>query len=64
MQYLTKEISNMEDEVKTETTETPVEPNTTEAVQTDTPPKTFEIPTEAQELVGEIKLSQIPMLKQ
>ena len=60
MQYLTKEISNMEDEVKTETTETPVEPNTTEAVQTDTPPKTFEIPTEAQELVGEGKKYQSP----
>jgi len=50
----------MEDEVKTETTETPVEPSTTEAVQTDTPPKAFEIPTEAQELVGEGKKYQSP----
>jgi len=50
----------MEEKVKTETTETPVEPKTTEAVQTDTPPKAFEIPTEAQELVGEGKKYQSP----
>jgi hypothetical protein len=42
----------MEDEVKLET---PVESQTTEAVQTDTAPKVFEIPTEAQDLVGEGK---------
>ena len=48
------------DEVKTETTETPVEQSTNEAVQTDTPPKAFEIPTEAQELVGEGKKYQSP----
>ena len=48
------------DEVKTETTETPVEQSTNEAVQTDTAPKAFEIPTEAQELVGEGKKYQSP----
>ena len=42
----------MEDEVKLEI---PVEPQTTETVQTDTTPKVFEIPTEAQDLVGEGK---------
>ena len=47
----------MEDEVKTET---PVEQSTNEAVQTDTAPKAFEIPTEAQELVGEGKKYQSP----
>ena len=48
------------DEVTTETTETPVEQSTNEAVQTDTAPKAFEIPTEAQELVGEGKKYQSP----
>ena len=48
------------DETKTETTETPVEQSTNEAVQTDTAPKAFEIPTEAQELVGEGKKYQSP----
>tara|TARA_R100000541_G_scaffold15183_2_gene24614 strand:+ start:366 stop:1070 length:705 start_codon:yes stop_codon:yes gene_type:complete len=42
------------------TTETPVEQSTNEAVQTDTAPKAFEIPTEAQELVGEGKKYQSP----
>lgn len=50
----------MVDEVKTETTETPVEQPTQEAVQQDTAPKAFEIPTEAQELVGEGKKYQSP----
>jgi len=50
----------MNDEVATPVTETPVEPNTTEAVQQDTTPKAFEIPTEVQELVGEGKKYQSP----
>ena len=50
----------MNDEVKTETTETPVEQSTNEAPQQDTAPKAFEIPTEAQELVGEGKKYQSP----
>ena len=50
----------MNDEVKTETTETPVQEPTKETVQQDTQPKTFEIPTEAQELVGEGKKYQSP----
>ena len=43
-----------------EATEQPVEQSTNEAVQTDTAPKAFEIPTEAQELVGEGKKYQSP----
>lgn len=50
----------MNDEVKTETTETPVQEPTKETVQQDTQPKAFEIPTEAQELVGEGKKYQSP----
>lgn len=50
----------MNDEVKTETTETPVQEPTQETVQQDTQPKAFEIPTEAQELVGEGKKYQSP----
>lgn len=50
----------MEEEVKTETTETPVEQSTNEAVQQDTTPKAFEIPTEVQELVGEGRKYQSP----
>tara|TARA_R110001599_G_scaffold169362_1_gene359309 strand:+ start:4650 stop:5351 length:702 start_codon:yes stop_codon:yes gene_type:complete len=45
----------MNDEVKE-----PVQEPTQETVQTDTPPKAFEIPTEAQELVGEGKKYQSP----
>ena len=50
----------MNDEVKTETTETPVQEPTQETVQTDTQPKTFEIPTEAQDVIGEGKKYQSP----
>ena len=50
----------MNDEVKTETTETPVQEPTQETVQTDTQPKAFEIPTEAQAFVGEGKKYQSP----
>ncbi|WBF78164.1 scaffold protein [Methylophilales phage MEP402] len=57
---MTKGESNMNDEVKTETTETPVQEPTQETVQQDTQPKAFEIPTEAQELVGEGKKYQSP----
>ena len=48
------------DEVKTETTETPVQEPTQETVQQDTQPKAFEIPTEAQEVIGEGKKYQSP----
>lgn len=41
-------------------TEQPVEQSTNEAVQQDTAPKTFEIPTEVQELVGEGKKYRSP----
>ena len=47
-------------ENETQATEQPVEQSTNEAVQTDTAPKAFEIPTEAQELVGEGKKYQSP----
>jgi len=50
----------MNDEVSTETTETPVQEPTQETVQTDTQPKAFEIPTEAQEVIGEGKKYQSP----
>ena len=50
----------MNDEVKTETTETPVQEPTQETVQTDTQPKAFEIPTEAQDVIGEGKKYQSP----
>jgi hypothetical protein len=50
----------MNDEVKTETTETPVQEPTQETVQTDTQPKSFEIPTEAQDVIGEGKKYQSP----
>lgn len=49
----------MNDEVQ-QATETPVEQSTNEAVQQDTAPKTFEIPTEVQSLVGEGKKYQSP----
>ena len=45
-------------ENETQATEQPVEQSTNEAVQTDTAPKTFEIPTEVQALVGEGKKYQ------
>ena len=47
-------------EVVQETTEQPVVQSTNEATQTDTPPKAFEIPTEAQEFVGEGKKYESP----
>jgi hypothetical protein len=47
-------------ENETQATEQPVEQSTNEAVQTDTAPKTFEIPTEVQSLVGEGKKYQSP----
>ena len=50
----------MNDEVSTETTETPVQEPTQETVQTDTQPKAFEIPTEAQDVIGEGKKYQSP----
>ena len=45
-------------ENETQATEQPVGQSTNEAVQTDTAPKTFEIPTEVQALVGEGKKYQ------
>lgn len=45
---------------ETQVTEQPVEQSTNEAVQQDTTPKTFEIPTEVQELVGEGKKYKSP----
>ena len=50
----------MVDEVKTETTETLVQEPTQETVQQDTQPKAFEIPTEAQDVIGEGKKYQSP----
>jgi len=50
----------MNDEVKTETTETPVQEPTQETVQQDTQPIAFEIPTEAQDVIGEGKKYQSP----
>jgi len=47
-------------EVVQETTEQPVVQSTNEATQKDTPPKAFEIPTEAQEFVGEGKKYRSP----
>ena len=47
-------------ETQTEQQETPVETQTTESIQKDTTPKAFEIPTEAQALVGEGKKYQSP----
>jgi predicted nucleic acid-binding Zn-ribbon protein len=54
---MSEEITN---EVVQETTEQPVKQSTNEAIQTDTPPKAFEIPTEAQEFVGEGKKYRSP----
>ena len=50
----------MNDEVSTETTETPVQEPTQETVQQDTQPKAFEIPTEVQAVIGEGKKYQSP----
>ena len=50
----------MNDEVSTETTETPVQEPTQETVQQDTQPKAFEIPTEVQDVIGEGKKYQSP----
>jgi len=47
-------------EVVQETTEQPVVQSTNEATQKDTPPKAFEIPTEAQEFLGEGKKYRSP----
>ena len=51
----------MNEEVKTETTETPVQEPTQDTVQTDTQPKTFEIPTEAQEVIGAVSYTHLTL---
>lgn len=50
----------MTEEIKNEEVKLEQEPNTNEAQVVDTPPKAFEIPTEAQEFVGEGKKYKSP----